>query len=57
MNRARKQATIRLTIRPPDGLDKIIREEAEKEGVSINQLMIGIIIQWLKSHQIHFHNL
>ena len=50
------KTTIRLTIRPPDELDKLIRKEAEKEGVAINQLVIGIIFRWLKSHQIRFHN-
>ena len=53
----KEKTTIRLTIRPPDELDKIIREEAEKEGVSINQLIIGIILRWIKSHQIRFHSL
>lgn len=39
----REQTTIRLTLRPPDELDKLIRAESIKRGTSINQTMLYIL--------------
>lgn len=39
----REQTTIRLTVRPTDELDKLIREEAARRGASINQTMLYIL--------------
>lgn len=44
----REQTTIRLTVRPPADIDKIIRKTAKERETSINQLMLTILNQWAK---------
>lgn len=50
-----EKTTIRLTVRPPDGLEKTIREAAEEKGLTINQLMLSVLNQWAKSRRSHPH--
>lgn len=45
----REQTTIRLTVRPPDELENIIRDEAKAMGISMNQLMLMVLNRWAKS--------
>lgn len=45
----RTQTTIRLTVRPPDELENIIRDEAKAMGISMNQLMLMVLNRWAKS--------
>lgn len=47
----RKQMTIRLTLRPPDGLDEIIRSKAKEMGLTVNQLILSVLCQWAKSRR------
>ena len=49
----REQTTIRLTIRPTEEFDKTIREEAQKMGVSMNQMILSALNRWAKSHRVH----
>lgn len=56
MDRLDKKTTIRLTLRLPDKLDQIIRDNAKKHGVSINQLLLSILNQWKQSHHEFPHN-
>ena len=44
----REQTTIRLTIRMPEKLDDTVRREAERKGLSINQLLLSIINRSLR---------
>jgi hypothetical protein len=45
----REQTTmIRLTIRVPDKLDKLIRNIAEKRGKTVNQTMVSVINKYLQ---------
>ena len=50
-NNPKEQTTIRLTVRIPDELEKQVRDEAERRGLSINQMMIQMVIRYLKDHQ------
>ena len=50
MKNPREQTTTRLTVRVPEELEKEIRTEAERRGLSLNQ-MIQIITRYLKDHQ------
>ena len=56
MDRLDKKTTIRLTLRLPDKLDQIIRDNAKRHGVSINQLLLSILNQWKQSHHEFPHN-
>lgn len=38
----------RLTIRPPEELDELIRQEAQRRGTSINQTMIYILNKYFQ---------
>ena len=51
MKNPREQTTTRLTVRGPEELEKEIRTEAERRGLSLNQMMIQIITRYLKDHQ------
>lgn len=51
MKNPREQTTTRLTVRVPEELEKEIRTEAERRGLSLNQMMIQIITRYLKDHQ------
>ena len=51
MKNPREQPTTRLTVRVPEELEKEIRTEAERRGLSLNQMMIQIITRYLKDHQ------
>ena len=51
MKNPREQTTTRLTVRVPEELKKEIRTEAERRGLSLNQMMIQIITRYLKDHQ------
>ena len=51
MKNLREQTTTRLTVRVPEELEKEIRNEAERRGLSLNQMMIQIITRYLKDHQ------
>lgn len=44
----KKQTTIRLTIRMPEMLEDKVRREAERKGLSINQLLLFIINRYLQ---------
>ena len=44
----REQITIRLTLRIPDELDRLIREEAVRRGTNINQTMLHILSNYFK---------
>lgn len=37
------KTTIRLTLRIPERLNQKIRNEAERKGVSINQILLSLI--------------
>lgn len=37
------EKTIRLSVRTNEQLDKLIREEAERRGLTINQLMVSLL--------------
>ena len=37
------QTTIRLTVRPPEELDKMLRAESIRRGTNINQTMLYIL--------------
>ena len=50
-NNPKEQTTIRLTVRIPDELEKQVRDEAERRGLSINQMMIQMVTRYLKDHQ------
>lgn len=44
MDKEHKEKTmVRLTLRMPEELDQLLRTEAKKKGLSINQLMLSII--------------
>lgn len=43
-----EHTTIRLTLRLPDELDKLIREEAVRRGTNINQTMLYILNKHFK---------
>lgn len=45
----REQKTIRLTVRPPDELEDIIRDEAKAIGISMNPLLLMVLNRWAKS--------
>lgn len=50
-NNPKEQTTVRLTVRIPDELEKQVRDEAERRGLSINQMMIQMVTRYLKDHQ------
>ncbi len=41
----KEQIKKRLTIRLPVELDVLLREEAERRGMSLNQMMLSILVQ------------
>lgn len=43
------QTTIRLTVRPPEELDKMLRAESIRRGTNINQTMLYRILDTNKS--------
>ncbi|MCX4268488.1 MAG: hypothetical protein OSJ62_07460 [Lachnospiraceae bacterium] len=43
--------TIRLTLRLPDELDRMIRKEAIRRGTNINQTMLHILSNYFKSQK------
>lgn len=45
----REQTTLRLTIRLPEELDRLIRDAAKCKGLSINQMMLSILNKYLQS--------
>ncbi len=45
MDKDREQTTIRLTIRAPEELERKIRSEAVRRGLSVNQTMLSILSQ------------
>lgn len=45
-----ERTTVRLTLRMPDELDNLLRTEAKRKELSINQLMLSIIYKEL-NHQ------
>lgn len=47
----REQTTIRLTIRLPERLEKLIREEAARRGTNMNQTMLCILTRYFKGHK------
>lgn len=46
-----KQTTIRLTVRIPEELDKLIRNEAVRHGTNINQIMIYLLNYYFASQK------
>lgn len=50
MKDSKEKTTARLTVRVPEELEKEIRSEAERRGLSLNQMMIQIISRYLKDH-------
>lgn len=42
----KQQITLRLTLRVPEELDKLIREEAVRRGTNMNQTMLHILHQY-----------
>lgn len=42
----KEQITLRLTLRVPEKLDKLIREEAVRRGTNMNQTMLHILHQY-----------
>lgn len=55
-NNDREQTTIRLTLRPPGELDEMIRIQAERKGISMNQFILGILARWAKSRRSQLHS-
>lgn len=47
----REQTTIRLTVRTPEELDKLIREESARRGTNINQTMLYILNWYFKNQK------
>ncbi len=47
----KEQTTIRLTLRIPEGLDRLIREVAVRRGTNINQTMIHILTKYFKDQR------
>ena len=45
----KKQTTIRLTIRAPGEMADWVKEEARREGKSMNQYILKILNLWRKS--------
>ena len=45
----KKQTTIRLTIRTPGEMADWVKEEARREGKSMNQYILKILNLWRKS--------
>lgn len=43
----------RLTVRLPEELDKLLREEAVKRGTNINQTMLSILVQQFRHEYLH----
>lgn len=41
--------TKRLTVRVPEPVEKMIRNEAERRGTNMNQTMLYIITEYLKN--------
>ena len=39
----REQTTIRLTLRMPEALERMLRAEAERRGTNLNQTMLTIL--------------
>lgn len=52
-----KRTSIRLTIRTSNELINIIKEEAKKRGISVNQLIISVLNQRIKSRRFCSRNL
>lgn len=52
----RKKTTVRLTLRISDGLDRQIRQEAKKEGISLNRYILKALNHWRKSRRFSLHN-
>ena len=50
-----QQKVVRLTIRLPEELDHSVREEAERKGLSVNQLVLSVLNQWRKSRRSEIH--
>lgn len=46
------KTTIRLTVRVPETLDKLIRNEADMYGASINHIMKKIISDYFSDNEI-----
>lgn len=51
MDNQDKNKTVRLTLRIPDELDCCIREAAQRQGISMNQLILSAINRWTKSRR------
>ena len=47
----RKQPAIRLTVRPSDELNQLLRREAVKRGTNVNQTMIYILNSFFKNQK------
>lgn len=47
----REQTTIRLTVRLPEELDTLIRNEAIRRGESVNQLMLYMLNEYIKNQK------
>lgn len=47
----KEQKTIRLTIRLPEELDSLIRNEAEKRGKNVNQMMVHMLNEYIKNQK------
>lgn len=43
------QTTLRLSMRMPEELEQLIRQEAERRGVSMNQTMLTILRRYIQS--------
>ena len=45
----RAQTTLRLSMRMPEKLEKLIRQEAECKGISMNQMMLTMLHRYIQS--------
>ena len=46
-----KDKRVRFTLRLPQGLLKVYKNEALNKGVSLNALFVNIFGDWLKQHK------
>ena len=47
----KEQTTRRLTIRAPESLDRLIRDEAVRRGTNVNQTMLHIISRYFQNQK------